>query len=73
MVEETVFSSIKRMFWECVSARKFSNMDGQGINTKSIAVQHVYYHENPDRKVSSYEERNIMLHNSTNYGYNRRI
>ncbi|MDQ3839675.1 MAG: hypothetical protein M3297_10445 [Thermoproteota archaeon] len=56
-----------------MSARKFSNMDGQGINTKSIAVQHVYYHENPDRKVSSYEERNIMQHNSTNYGYNRRI
>jgi hypothetical protein len=22
---------------------------GQGINTKSIAVQHVYYHENLDR------------------------
>jgi hypothetical protein len=59
----------------CVSARKFLNMDGQGINTKSIAVQHVYYHENHlDRKVvSSYEERNIMHHNSTNYGYNRRI
>ena len=31
----------------------------QGINTKSVAVQHVYYHENLDRKVSSYEERNI--------------
>jgi|Tabmets5t2r1_1033131.scaffolds.fasta_scaffold669420_1 hypothetical protein len=43
----------------CVSARKFPNIDGQGINTKSIAVQHVYYHENLDRKVSSYEERNI--------------
>jgi hypothetical protein len=39
----------------CVSARKFPNIDGQGINTKSIAVQHVYYHENLDRKVSSYE------------------
>ena len=44
----------------CVSARKFLNMDGQGINTKSIAVQHVYYDENLDRNVvSSYEERSI--------------
>jgi hypothetical protein len=34
----------------CVSARKFLNMDEQGINTKSIAVQHVYYHENLDRR-----------------------
>jgi hypothetical protein len=33
----------------CVSARKFPNIDGQGINTKSIAVQHVYHHENLDR------------------------
>lgn len=34
----------------CVSARKFLNMDGQGINIKNIAVQHVYYHENLDRR-----------------------
>ena len=32
---------------------------GQGINTKSVAVQHLYYNENLDRKVSSYEERNV--------------
>jgi uncharacterized protein YggE len=47
-----------------MSARKFPNIDDQGINTKSVAVQHVYHHENLDRKVSSYEERNIIQHSS---------